>query len=238
MIGLGTVVNTCAIILGGIGGLLFGSRLHQRYHDTLMSATGICVLFLGITGTMEKILTIQNGQLVSGSSMMIIASLAIGGIIGEFLNIELYFENFGERLKRITKSQEDNTFVDAFVTTTLTVCIGAMAIVGALQDGLAGDISTLQAKAVLDAIIVLVMTASKGKGCIFAAIPVFLFQGSITLLAGLIEPIMTPSAFTNLSLVGSILIFCIGINLVWGKKVKTANLLPAIVISVIFSYVM
>lgn len=237
MIGLGTLINTGAILLGGIGGLLFGSHIEKRYQETLMSAIGICVLFLGIIGTIEKVFVVNSGELVSGHTMMMIASLAIGALIGEFLNIEGHLEHFGEWLKKVTKSQEDNAFVEAFVTTTLTICIGAMAIVGAIQDGLTGDISTLQAKAILDAIIVLIMSASQGKGCLFAAIPVFIFQGSMTLLAKVIEPILTPVAFTNLSLVGSVLIFCIGVNLVWGKKIKTANLLPAIVIAVICSYI-
>lgn len=237
MIGLGTIINTCGVLIGGVCGLLFGSKIKQRYQDTLMNATGICVLFLGIIGALEKIFTINNETLVSGNTMMIISSLAIGSLIGEFLNIEAHFENFGEWLKRITKNTSDNAFVDGFVTTTLTICIGAMAIVGALQDGLIGDTSTLEAKAVLDAIIVLVMAASKGKGCIFAAIPLFIFQGSITLFSSFIEPVMTPLAFDNLSIVGSILIFCVGINLIWEKKIKIANLLPAIVISVICAYI-
>ncbi|MFQ8704422.1 MAG: DUF554 domain-containing protein [Thomasclavelia sp.] len=237
MIGLGTIINTCGVLIGGVCGLLFGSKIKQRYQDTLMNATGICVLFLGIIGALEKIFTINNETLVSGNTMMIISSLAIGSLIGEFLNIEAHFENFGEWLKRITKNTSDNAFVDGFVTTTLTICIGAMAIVGALQDGLIGDTSTLEAKAVLDAIIVLVMAASKGKGCIFAAISLFIFQGSITLFSSFIEPVMTPLAFDNLSIVGSILIFCVGINLIWEKKIKIANLLPAIVISVICAYI-
>lgn len=117
-------------------------------------------------------------------------------------------------VERITKNTSDNTFVDGFVTTFF-----------------------LEAKAVLDAIIVLIMSASKGKRCIFAAIPLFIFQTSITLLSGFIELIMTPIAFNNLSIVGSILTFCVGINLIWEKKIKTANLLPAIIIAVICAYI-
>ena len=122
--------------------------------------------------------------------------------------------------------------MDAFVTASLTVCIGAMAIVGSIQDGILGDYSILAAKAVLDRIIILVMTCSMGKGCIFSAIPVAVFQGSITALAGLIRPLMTEAALGNLSMIGSILIFCVGVNLVWGKKLKVANMLPAVVFAV------
>ena len=111
-----------------------------------------------------------------------------------------------------------------------------MAIVGAIEDGLTGDVSTLTTKGILDFIIVAVMTCSLGKGCIFSALPVLVWQGSITLLAGLIKPIMTAAALANLSLVGSILIFCVGLNLVWGKKLRVANLLPAIVIAVAIAF--
>lgn len=127
--------------------------------------------------------------------------------------------------------------VDGFVTASLTVCIGAMAVVGAIKDGLTGDYSILAAKAVLDFIIIVIMTASLGKGCIFSAIPVAVFQGAITLLAKLIEPIMTETALSYLSMTGSMLIFCVGVNLLWGKKIKVANLLPTIVFAVIWALV-
>ena len=121
MIGLGTIINTCGVLIGGVCGLLFGSKIKQRYQDTLMNATGICVLFLGIIGALEKIFTINNETLVSGNTMMNISSLAIGSLIGEFLNIEAHFENFGEWLKRITKNTSDNAFVDGFVTTLQSI---------------------------------------------------------------------------------------------------------------------
>ena len=123
------------------------------------------------------------------------------------------------------------------MTASLTVCIGAMAVVGSIQDGISGDYSVLAAKAVLDLIIILVMTAAMGKGCIFSAIPVLLFQGTITLLSIFIEPVMTSAALSNLSLTGNILIFCVGVNLVWGKKIKVANLLPTIVIAVVWAVI-
>ena len=237
MIGTGTLINAGGILIGGLLGLLFGNRLDQRYQDTLMNANGICVLFIGISGCLEKMMTISDGKLVSGGTMMMIGSFAIGGLIGEWMNIEYRMEEFGEWLKRKTKNEGDGMFVDGFVTASLTVCIGAMAVVGSIQDGISGDYSVLAAKAVLDLIIILVMTAAMGKGCIFSAIPVILFQGTITLLARFIEPIMTQEALSNLSLTGNILIFCVGVNLVWGKKIKVANLLPTIVIAVIWALI-
>lgn len=236
MIGLGTIINTVAIIFGGITGGLFGKRLTERYQDTLMKACGLCVIFLGIAGALEKMFMVQDGVIVSGGTMMMIASFAIGSLVGEWINIEHHMNRFGEWLKVKSGNSKDKIFVDAFVTASLTVCVGAMAIVGSIQDGILGDYNTLLMKAILDFVIICVMTASMGKGCAFSAIPVALFQGSITILARAIEPIMTETALNNLSMVGSMLIFCVGVNLVWEKKFKVANMLPAIVIAVIWAF--
>lgn len=122
------------------------------------------------------------------------------------------------------------------MTASLTVCIGAMAIVGAIQDGIWGDYSILATKAVLDLVIIMVMTSSMGKGCVFSAVPVAVLQGTITLLARFVKPLMTEEALSNISLIGSILIFCVGLNLVWGKKVRVANLLPALVVTVVVAF--
>lgn len=153
------------------------------------------------------------------------------------IGIENGFERFGEWLKRKTGNSGDQQFVHAFVTASLTVCIGAMAIVGAIQDGISGDYSTLAVKSVLDLIIIAVMTSSMGKGCAFSAIPVFVFEGLVTLLARLVAPVMTQQAVAYLSLIGSVLIFCVGVNLVWGKKIRVANMLPAVVLAVAAAYV-
>ena len=228
MFGLGTLINTVAIILGGILGGLFGRFLKERHQDSLQKACGVSVLFIAIGGVLEGILTVENGSVVSGRAMLLVGSLALGALVGELINIEYWFERFGEWLKRKTGNSKDARFVDGFVTASLTVCIGAMAIVGAIEDGLTGDYSILLTKAILDLIIIMVMTCSLGKGCIFSAIPVFVLQGSVTALAVLIKPLMTEAALGNLSLVGNVLIFCVGVNLIWGKKVRVANLLPAI----------
>lgn len=237
MPGLGTLINAAGIIIGGFAGLLFGKLIKPRMQETMTCACGICVIFLGIAGAMEKMLTAhENGTLVSGGTMMVIASVVLGALLGELINIEAGLERFGGWLKKVTHSEGDGGFIDGFVNASLTVCIGAMAVVGAIQDGIYGDYSTLTAKAVLDLIIIIIMTSAKGKGCIFSAIPVIVFQGVITALSRLIEPIMTAPALSNLSLVGSILIFCVGVNLVWGKKVRVANFLPGIVFAVACAY--
>ena len=233
MIGLGTVINSTSIILGGVTGLLFGHFLKERFQESLNMACGISVLFIGIAGAIEGMLHIDGGVISSGQSLVVVICLALGALTGELIDIESRFERFGEWLKRKTGNAKDQNFVSGFVTASLTVCIGAMAIVGAIQDGISGDWSILATKAILDFVIILVMTCSLGKGCMFSAIPVFVFEGAMTLLAVLIKPLMTDAALERLSLIGSILIFCVGLNLVWGKKVRVANLLPSIVFAVI-----
>lgn len=236
MVGLGTIINSAAIVVGGIFGLLFGKFMKERIQDTLLKACGVCVLFIGIAGAMEGMLKISGPSLSSGRSMFIVASIALGAVVGEILNIEHGFERFGEWLKIKTGNAKDKGFVNGFVTASLTVCIGAMAVIGAIRDGISGDYSILVTKAILDMIIIMVMTCSLGKGCIFSAIPVFVFQGIITALARLIKPLMTTAALANLSLVGSILIFCIGVNTVWDKRIKVANLLPSLVFAVAIAF--
>ncbi len=236
MVGLGTIINSAAIIVGGVFGHLFGKILNERIQDSLQKASGICVLFIGIAGAMEGMLKLSGSSLSAGRSMLIVASLALGALVGEILNIEHGFERFGEWLKVKTGNAKDKSFVQGFVTTSLTVCIGAMAVVGSIKDGISGDYSILVTKAILDLIIITVMTCSLGKGCAFSAIPVAVFQGLITALARLIKPLMTDGALANLSLIGSILIFCVGVNLVWDKRIKVANLLPSLVFAVAIAF--
>ncbi len=237
MIGLGTIINAVAIIIGGIIGHFTGKLFKQEQQSALNKACGVSVMFIAIAGAMQGMLHIDAGSIVSGKSMLVVLCLAIGTIIGELIGIEKGFERFGEWLKKKTGNSGDKQFVNAFVTASLTVSIGAMAIVGAIRDGIQGDYSILAVKSVLDFIIIAVMTSSLGKGCIFSAIPVFLFEGMITLLAGLVSPVMTDSAIAYLSLIGSLLIFCVGVNLVWGKIIRVANMLPAVIFAVIAAYI-
>ena len=236
MPGMGTIINTAAILLGGLLGGLFGRFLTESAQETLTKVCGVSTLFIALSGAMEGMLTVENGVIVSGGSMLVVICLAVGAFVGELMRIEDGFERFGQWLKIKTGNARDRGFVDAFVTASLTVCIGAMAIVGSIQDGIAGDYSILATKAVLDLIIIMVMTCSMGRGCVFSAIPVAVLQGSVTALAGLVKPLMTDAALDNLSLVGNVLIFCVGINLVWGKRIRVANLLPAILFAVIAAF--
>lgn len=229
MKGLGTVINVLCIILGGMAGSVFKSHLKERMQESLLTITGVAVIFLGIGGTIERLLTITNEQTV-----MMIVSLAVGAVIGEFIDIEGKVEQFGEWLKQRSNSKNDTAFVSSFVSASCTVCIGAMAVVGSIQDGIYGDYSVLLAKGILDAIIICIMTSSQGKGSIFSAIPVALFQGSITVIAIFFGSFMSANALNNLSFVGSILIFCVGLNLIRDEKIRVANLLPSIIVAAIW----
>lgn len=236
MHGLGTIVNVAAIVVGGLAGLLGGRRIPERLQKTLMSAMGVSVLFVGVSGALSQMLRAEGGALTVQGTMMMILSLAVGAVLGELLDLEDRMERFGAWLKVKTKSESDGGFIGAFVTASLTVCIGAMAIVGSIQDGILGDHATLFAKAVLDLVIIMVMTASMGKGCIFSAIPVAILQGGVTLLSRVIAPVMTDAAIASLSFTGSVMIFCVGVNLIWGKTIKVANLLPTLVFAVVYTF--
>lgn len=237
MFATGTLINTAAIAAGGILGMFSGRLLKENYREILNQANGVAVLFVGISGTIQNMIHIEGQRVSMDGAMMMIITLALGSLIGEFLDIDGHFIRFGEWLKQKTGNAKDSTFVNAFVTASLTVCIGAMAIVGSIQDGLSGNYETLAMKAVLDFTIIMVMSASIGKGAIFSAIPVFLLQGSVTVLASLAAPLMTPEAITNLSLVGSVLIFCVGMNLLKLHSFKAANMLPAVVLAAAWAFI-
>ena len=237
MIGLGTIINVAAILVGGVIGLVFSRAISARYQETLMQAIGVCILFVGIGGAVQEMMTVTADGLQSSGTMMIVISYAVGSLLGEWINLERRIEQFGSWLKVKTGNAREKRFVDGFVSASLTVCIGAMAVVGSIQDGISGNHSTLALKALLDMVIVCAMSASLGRGCLFLAIPVGIFQGTVTLLARAVQPVMTEAALANLSLTGSILIFCVGVNLLWEKKLKVANMLPSILIAVVYAFV-
>lgn len=237
MRGLGTVINVALLIFGGLCGLLFGKKLNERIKDTLLSVNAVAIMMLAVGGVMQNMLSLSDGKLSTGGTVMMIVSLTLGGLIGEIININALVDKFGEWLKIKSHSTGDDSFVSAFVSASCTVCIGAMAVIGSINDGVSGDCSVLIAKAVLDAVIICVMTASQGKGCIFSAVPVAIFQGIITIIAAFVGGFMTDLALSYLSYVGNVLIFCVGLNLIRKKQIRVANLLPSLVIAVAWGFV-
>lgn len=244
MAGLGTIVNAIAIIAGGLAGLVSRRFLKERYQETVTKAMGAAIIVMALGSTLSQMLVVKisvtedqlSGSLDTQGTMMMIISLAAGALFGELLNLEQRFESFGKWLRDKTGNQGDSQFIDAFVTSSLTVCVGAMAIIGAIQDGISGNHDTLFAKSILDLIIIIMMTASLGKGCIFSALPVAILQGTITLLAKNASVIMTGAALSNITLVGNVLILCVGVNLIRPKTIRVANILPAIIIAVLFAF--
>lgn len=237
MIGLGTIINVAAVIVGGIIGLLFGKLINERIQKIIIICNGICVMFIGASGALAEILVRDGDGFSTQKTLLMLLAIVIGSIIGAAINLERLIEKFGDFLKRKTKSTKDSGFTDAFVTASCTVCIGAMAVIGAINDAMFGDYSILITKSIIDMITICIMTCSLGKGAIFSAVSIFVFQGFFTAIAGLIKPIMTENALSALSLVGSVLIFVVGLNLVRKDKIPVANMLPSIVIAVGLSFI-
>lgn len=235
MFGIGTLINTLATVAGGLIGVTLKKGIPERCNTALMQACGVATIFIGTSGTLKYMLTINDGTLNTQGSMLLIFSLVIGGLIGSLLDIEQRLEQVGDFMKRKFSSENDSLFVEGFVTATLVICVGAMAIVGSIEDGLTGNYSTLIAKAVLDFVIVMVFASTLGKGVIFSAIPLFLYQGAITCLAKLFGNFMSDALIADISFVGSCLIFCVGINICFGKKINVGNLLPAILIPAFYA---
>lgn len=237
MIGLGTIVNVGAVVAAGLLGVLLKGGIKERFQSTIMGVLGISTMFIGAAGTLQEMFVIENGSLSTRGTMLLVLSLIIGAFVGELLNIEARLEKLGEWLRDKVKAKNDNRFVDAFVNSTLVICIGAMAIVGSLQDGLTGDHSTLFVKAALDFPIILIFASTLGIGAVFSAVPLGLYQGAITLFAGLISPYLSDTLISNLTLVGSAMIFAIGVNLAFGKKFKVGNFLPGLLVPVIYEII-
>ena len=237
MPGFGTIVDAVCIIIGGLIGLIIGKRFSSRFQETLLIACGLSILFIGVSGTISQMLVLTDDGFSTAGSVLLVTSLTLGGLIGEGLDIEKHMTDFGEWLKKKTGSDNDNCFVNGFVSASLVVSIGAMAVLGPINEGLYGDSSVLYAKSVLDLILVLLMTLSHGKGCIFSFIPVVVIQALVTILAGAIRPIMTAEAIASLTMVGSVLIASLGINMVFDRHIRVSNLFPSVIIAIIWAFV-
>jgi uncharacterized membrane protein YqgA involved in biofilm formation len=236
VIGLGTIANTIAVIIGGCIGLFLKKGIKKSLQDSLLQAMGIAVLFIGIGGTLSQMLVFKDGHLETTGTMLMIFSLLIGTLIGEIINIEAKLEKLGEIARKILHADEQSKFVDAFVTVTLVICIGAMAIIGALQDGLSGDYNLLLTKAILDSVICMVFASTMGAGVLLAALPLFIYQGLITLCASFISPYLTTAMINDICYIGNILITIIGINLTFNNiiHIRVGNMLLALIVPVVY----
>ncbi|MHC1714589.1 MAG: DUF554 domain-containing protein [Acidaminococcaceae bacterium] len=223
MIGMGTVVNAAAILAGAALGLVLRQGLPDRWQETIMHAIGLSVTVIGIQMAMK-----------TNNIIIVIISLVAGAIIGEYFDIDKALNRFGSWIGgKLTKGDEKNSAAaiigQGFVSTSLIYCVGAMAIVGSIQEGLTGDASTLYAKSILDGITAIIFAANMGVGVALSALSVAIYQGTITLLAGSMEAIMSPALLAELTATGGILIIAIGLNMLKLVQIRIANMLPAII---------
>lgn len=222
---IGTLINCAAIILGSALGLFFRRGLKENLSKTVMQGVGLSIILIGLSGAIK-----------TGNTLLVILSMVIGGVVGALIDIDRRMNQLGAwAQKKLTRDDgEHNTFAKAFVTASLVFCVGAMAVVGALDSGIRGDHSTLIAKAALDGIISIVFASSLGIGVILSAVPILVYQGSIALLGNAVAPLLSDVVVTEMSAVGGLLIMAIGVNMLLDKDIKVANLLPAILIPFLY----
>lgn len=219
---LGTLVNCLAIIGGSLAGFILKGGIPERIKDTLMKALSLCILMIGISGAIK-----------SGNTLLVIASMIIGGFIGELIDIDKGLKVLGDKIEEKLQGKGGKVS-EGFVTASLVYCVGAMAIVGALNSGLKGDYSILYTKSMLDGISSIMFTSTLGIGVALSAFSVFLYQGIITLAASLLQGVLTTTVILEVSAVGSLLILGLGLNMMEVTKIKVANLLPAILVPIVY----
>lgn len=234
MFGLGVIINTAAVAAGGIIGMFFGKYIKESIQEAVIKVCGVSTMFIGAAGALSQMFVIEDGKISTQGSLLLIFSLVIGIVIGEIVRIEDRMDSVAVKLKKLLKAENDNKFVDGFVTVSLIICVGAMAIVGSIQDGITGDYSMIAAKSVLDFAIVIVFATTYGLGAACSAIAIFVYQGVITLIAHFAGAFIGAELMGYLSFIGSVLIFCVGVNIGFGKKFKVGNMLPALIVPVFY----
>lgn len=242
MFALGTAVNAVAVVAGSVAGMLLKRGIGDRTSSALMRSVGIATVFIGASGALSEILTVTEGGLSTRGIMLMCVSLALGTVFGEFLGIEERLENVAERLKKLKLFSHTNSgFADGFVSSTLVICVGAMAIVGPIRDTLYGDCSVLFTKSLLDFISTMILASTLGVGVLCSVIPMVIYQGAFSIFARILEPYLYSlgdgMVVANISLVGGVLIFCVGVNLAFGKRLRVGNMLPALLVPPIYAII-
>lgn len=227
---LGTIVNALAIFAGSLGGYLilqlFKEGIPERINDTIMKGMALCVLLIGISGALEY-----------KQILLVILSIAIGGIIGEIIDVDKQIKRLGDNLERKLNGR-GGTVSQGFVTASLLFCVGAMAVMGSLESGLNGNHEILFAKSIIDGITAAVFTTTLGIGVAFSAISVFLYQGTITIGAIYLKDLLTAAVVSDMSAIGGLLIIGIALNMMGVTKIKVANLLPAVFIPIVYQIIL
>lgn len=221
---LGTIVNTLAVIVGAAIGMVVKKGLSDKMSDTLMKGLGLCTLFLGISGSLE-----------GKNSLILIVSMVVGTLIGEGIDLEEKINRVGDFLESKFKSKDGKkvSIAEGFVTASLLFCVGAMAIVGSLQSGLTGNHEMLFNKSVLDCVAAIIFASSLGLGVMFSAAFVFVYQGTITLLAQWVSPFLTDTVIAEMTCVGSVIIMGLALNMLGITKLKVMNYVPAVFVPII-----
>ena len=224
---LGTIVNTLAIIFASFLGLLLKGGIKEKYSNLVMSALGLSVFYVGASGAITGISDANS------EPVLFIISLAIGSIIGEWIDIEAKLQQVGDFLQSKMNNTRSN-ISQGFVTASLIFCVGTMAILGSIDSGISGDHTTLYIKSILDGIMSLLLASTLGFGVMLSAISVFIYQGLITMFASTLQPFITADMLREIGIIGGILISGIGINILEIKKIKVGNMLPAILVPIIY----
>ena len=222
---LGTIVNTIAIIIGSIIGLFLKGGIPKRLDEAIMKALGLSVLYVGISGSLK-----------CTDTLLLILSLVIGVIIGEWIDLDCALKNLGKWIEEQFKKHggAEGSISEGFVAASLLFCVGSMAIVGSIQSGLEGNHETLFVKSMLDGITSIIYTSTMGIGVVFSALAVFLYQGVITMASGFLGSVLVEAQITNIGAIGSVLIIALGLNMLEITRIKVANFLPAIFIPMIY----
>lgn len=223
---LGTLVNFSAIIAGSIVGMLLKNGVPEKISNTIMQGLSLCIVFIGISGAIK-----------GSNTLLIIISMVIGGLIGELIDLDNLLQKLGDKIEDKFKGKGIK-ISEGFVTTSLMFCVGSMAIVGSLQSGLEGDHKILFAKSIIDGIASIIFASSLGIGVMLSSLSVLIYQGAITLGAASLKVILIQSVITDMTAVGSLLIIGLGLNMLNITKIKVANLLPAIVIPIVYQFIL
>lgn len=218
----GTIVNALTIIVGGIAGLIFRNVISEKITESLLKSTGLVVMAIGI-----------KLSLTGDNLTLTVISMIVGTIIGETMNIEGKLDSFGAFIENKIKNRESNVAL-GFVTCTLIYCVGSMAIVGSIQSGLTGNHEILFSKAVIDGITSISMAVSMGIGVIFSSISVLVYQGILTMLAGLMHSLLSDVVVREMTAIGGLIIMAMGLNFLEIKRIKVGNLLPAIFLPILY----
>ncbi len=229
---MGTIINALLILAGGAIGLLFKKAVSKQMELSIHKATGVAVLVIGICGVLSVMLSVgEGGKISSSGELLLVVSLTLGTFAGEWLKLE---QLLNRGCRWIENKFKMSNFATGFITSTMIYCVGAMAIVGSINDGLLGDSSTLITKGILDGVTSVMLAASLGYGVLFSAVPILLYQGGMTLLAGLLNNVLKGQLLDNICMVGYALVMCIGINFLYNgeNKIKTVNMLPSLLVPV------